>query len=151
MVTATHPSAESSLALALPFSPRSAAVARARLEEFLRGLRLSDDVIDDSRLVISELVGNAVRHARPLGNGTMQVGFEVRGQHGPPAVDLSVTDGGAVTVPHHVVQESADSFGRGLTLVEALAERWWYESADEPEPYGTVHAVIRPAEVSRTA
>ncbi|GGF47856.1 hypothetical protein GCM10011519_22360 [Marmoricola endophyticus] len=147
-----QPSAEPSIALTLPFTPRSASVAREHLEEFLHALGLSEDFVDDSRLVISELVGNAVRHARPLGDGTMRIGFEWLGEGADgAAVDLFVTDGGSVTVPHHVVNESADAFGRGLTLVEALAARWWYESDEQPEPYGTVHAVIAPGQVARTA
>ena len=34
-----------------------------------------DETSDDARLVVSELVGNAVRHARPLADGTMHVAW----------------------------------------------------------------------------
>ncbi len=61
------------MALDLPFSPESAGVARQQLVEWMRHLGAGDETSDDARLVVSELVGNAVRHARPLADGTMRV------------------------------------------------------------------------------
>ena len=136
------------VALALPFTPRSAAVARTRLQQFLQQRALPEEIIDDSRLVVSELIGNAVRHARPLSDGTMVVGWDCP-EDDVVSVDIFVTDGGSESVPQTVVSEPVDGFGRGLTLVEALAQRWWYEATDEPESRGTVHALLVP-EADRT-
>lgn len=140
MTTPSSPD-DLSVALALPFTPRSASVARSRLVEFLSERAQPRDLIDDSTLVVSELVGNAVRHARPLPDGTMVVGW-VLVEDSAAAVDIFVTDGGSDSVPHPVVNEEADAFGRGLTLVEALASRWWYETVEGPEPRATVHALL---------
>ena len=53
--------------LTLPFAAESAHVAREHLVSWLEGLPIDAEARDDARLVISELIGNAVRHARPLG------------------------------------------------------------------------------------
>lgn len=131
--------ASPAVTMSLPFTPRSASVARSRLQSFLHDNAQPDDVVDDSRLVLSELIGNAVRHARPLPDNTMVVGWQYAADSA--GIDLFVTDGGSETVPHQVVNESADAFGRGLTLVEALATSWWYEASDDPRS-GTIHALV---------
>ena len=83
-----------------------------------------DERRDDARLVVSELVGNAVRHARPLADGTMHVAWAGDDR----ALDIAVTDGGALTTPEKVDAGVSDLAGRGLAIVESLASRWWVES-----------------------
>ena len=90
---------------------------------------------DDARLVVSELVGNSVRHARPLADGTMQVAWG----HSDDGLDIAVTDGGALTTPERVEAGVSDLAGRGLAIVETLAARWWVESTRSRT---TVHALI---------
>src|SRR6476469_5541879 len=114
------------MALRLPFSPESARVARQQLVEWMRGLGVADEARDDARLVLSELVGNAVRHARPRADGTMQVAWT---SSDCGAVDIAVTDGGALTTPEVVEAGVSDLAGRGLGIVETLASRWWVESS----------------------
>lgn len=123
------------VALALPFTPASAAVARQQLLEWMGSLEARDERRDDARLVVSELVGNAVRHARPLSDGTMQVAWVA----GPGGLDIAVTDGGARTEPERVDADVSDLAGRGLAIVETLADRWWVESS---RCRTTVHAVL---------
>jgi serine/threonine-protein kinase RsbW len=123
------------MALDLPFRAESAAVARQQLLEWMRHLDARDDQRDDARLVVSELVGNAVRHARPLADGTMQVAWV----HGPSGIDIAVTDGGARTTPERVDAGVSDLAGRGLAIVETLASRWWVESTRSRT---TVHALL---------
>ncbi len=123
------------MAIALPFAAESAAVARQELLEWMRGLDTRDEQRDDARLVVSELVGNAVRHARPLADGTMQVTWVA----GPTGLDIAVTDGGALTTPERVDAGVSDLAGRGLAIVETLASRWWVESTRSRT---TVHAVL---------
>jgi serine/threonine-protein kinase RsbW len=98
-------------------------------------LNAADDHRDDARLVVSELVGNAVRHARPLADGTMQVAWVA----GPTGLDIAVTDGGARTAPEKVDAGVSDLAGRGLAIVETLASRWWVESTRSRT---TVHALL---------
>lgn len=123
------------MALDLPFSPESAGVARQHLVEWMRDLGVGDETRDDARLVVSELVGNAVRHARPLADGTMRVAWTSADR----GVDIAVTDGGALTTPERVDAGVSDLAGRGLSIVETLACRWWVESTRSRT---TVHALL---------
>ncbi|WP_158604518.1 ATP-binding protein [Nocardioides mangrovicus] len=130
MVTAPAP-----VALSLPFTPSSAAIARSRLQEWLTGLQASDDLVEDSRLVLSELVGNAVRHARPLDDGTVLVAWNTD----DVGLDIAVTDGGAPTVPGALEVDVDETTGRGLSIVETLTDRWWLETS---QSRSTVHALF---------
>ena len=123
------------MALDLPFTPESAGVARAQLVEWMHTLGAADETRDDARLVVSELVGNAVRHARPLADGTMHVAWTSSGDD----LDIAVTDGGALTTPERVDAGVSDLAGRGLSIVETLAARWWVESTRSRT---TVHALL---------
>jgi anti-sigma regulatory factor (Ser/Thr protein kinase) len=135
MADAGRHNVEDPMALELPFSAESAAVARQELVEWMRSLGARDEHRDDARLVVSELVGNAIRHARPLADGTMQVAWAA----GPRSLDIAVTDGGARTTPERVDAGVSDLAGRGLAIVETLASRWWVESTRSRT---TVHAVL---------
>ncbi|MET0838073.1 MAG: ATP-binding protein [Marmoricola sp.] len=123
------------MSLDLPFSAESAGVARHELVEWMRSLGAGDESSDDARLVVSELVGNAVRHARPLADGTMQVAWTTLDS----TLEIAVTDGGALTTPEVVEAGVSDLAGRGLSIVETLAARWWVESSRSRT---TVHALV---------
>ena len=123
------------VALALPFSASSASIARTQLKQWLQELGQPTDVIEDSRLVVSELVGNAVRHARPLDDGTVIVAWKPA----ESGLDIAVTDGGAQTEPHAVDAAASDLAGRGLTIVQELSSRWWLETS---RSRSTVHALV---------
>jgi anti-sigma regulatory factor (Ser/Thr protein kinase) len=123
------------MALDLPFSPESASVARKQLVDWMLSLDVRDETRDDARLVVSELVGNAVRHARPLADGTMHVAWTSL----DCSVDIAVTDGGALTIPEVVEAGVSDLAGRGLSIVEMLSDRWWVESTRSRT---TVHALL---------
>lgn len=114
--------------VALPHAPASATVARRRLVADLRDHGLPAAVIADAELVLAEMVGNAVRHARPLPDGTLCAAWDVRND----AVEVRVTDGGGPTRP--VVQRQIDVVqaerGRGLAIVAAVARDWGAEPTD---------------------
>jgi serine/threonine-protein kinase RsbW len=123
------------MALDLPFRAESAGVARNQLVQWMLGFGAATEIRDDARLVVSELVGNAVRHARPLADGTMRVTWTSN----ESGVDIAVTDGGALTTPERVEAGVSDLAGRGLSIVETLASRWWVESSRSRT---TVHALV---------
>jgi anti-sigma regulatory factor (Ser/Thr protein kinase) len=52
--------------MAVPHGPASVAVARRRLRRDLGEREIPDAVIDDAVLIISELLSNSCRYARPL-------------------------------------------------------------------------------------
>ncbi|MCX5211893.1 ATP-binding protein [Kitasatospora sp. NBC_00240] len=53
--------------MAVPHGPASVGVARRRLRRDLGERQIPDTVVDDAVLILSELLSNACRYARPLG------------------------------------------------------------------------------------
>ncbi|MDX6317469.1 MAG: hypothetical protein QOD35_869 [Nocardioidaceae bacterium] len=99
----------------LPASAAAAGTARAFVQEFCRRHELPVDTEDDAVLITSEVVGNAWLHAR---SGThLQLGY----QQGVLRIEIS--DGSS---QRPVRRESAalDRNGRGVLIMEVLAERW---------------------------
>jgi anti-sigma regulatory factor (Ser/Thr protein kinase) len=111
------------MSMRLPFTASSVSVARQRLDDWMcvHGGRHED--IEDARVVVSELVANAVRHARPMADGSIQVAWTVE----PRGLQISVTDGGASTRPRSVNAPTSALAGRGMTIVGVLSRDWWTE------------------------
>ncbi|MDK1472413.1 ATP-binding protein [Streptomyces sp. 549] len=108
----------------LPREPGSAATARrlVRVAVAVWGL---DEAADDGTLVVTELVGNAVRHAR---------GHLIRVTVSRPAaarVRIGVVDRSKAR-PGLMSPGTEDEGGRGLALVAALAGSW----GCDPLPWG---------------
>lgn len=106
----------------LPREPRSAASAR-RLVRVALAVWGLDHLADDGALIVSELVSNAVQHAR---RESIRVGIDRRGA---ARVCVGVVDFSSV-LPTHRAPEGGR--GRGLLLVATLAESW----GTEPLPWG---------------
>ena len=107
----------------VPFQAPSASMVRSRLRSWLAEAGVDGDAVDDARIVISELVGNSVRHAHPLPGNDLIVTWCLDAG----ALVISVSDGGSVTSPHTVNASMQAVSGRGLSIVEALADKWWIE------------------------
>jgi anti-sigma regulatory factor (Ser/Thr protein kinase) len=127
--------ARSPYRLSLPFAPESVRAARRALEDWFNDSVDRVELVADCRLVVSELVGNAVRHARPLSGGTVDVDWRCSDHE----LAISVTDGGSPSTPEAVDAPTDALTGRGLSIVEALAHRWWVERSAART---TVHAVV---------
>jgi anti-sigma regulatory factor (Ser/Thr protein kinase) len=119
----------------VPFAAESAGRVREALGSWLNRRGSAPRTVDDVRLVATELVGNAVRHARPLGNGTVLVRWHEEGS----TLELSVCDGGGTTTPEQVAASPTDVGGRGLAIVDALSSTWWVEHSSDVH---TVHALV---------
>jgi len=104
-------------------APASAGEVRRQLGADLADAGLSPAVIGDATLVVSELVGNAVRYAAPLPGGVLEVSWTVD----PDCVRLRVSDGGGPSVPARHDAGPEDVRGRGLAIVAALARDWGVE------------------------
>jgi anti-sigma regulatory factor (Ser/Thr protein kinase) len=121
--------------LKVPFQAPSASLVRHELKDWLQQRGFTGETLDDARVVVSELVGNSVRHAHPLPVNHLTVSWFVDDDD----LVISVSDGGSGTSPQPLhVGEGAVS-GRGLSIVQALVERWWVE---DQRGQTTVHVRI---------
>ncbi|MFV2105495.1 ATP-binding protein [Micromonospora sp. LOL_015] len=111
--------------------PHHASGARFARHQLARTLadRIRPDFLSDVMTVVAELVGNAVRHARPLPDGTIRVTWQLTPRRHSRTVLLRVTDGGSEDVPQARTAPSDALNGRGLGIVAALARRWGVEPA----------------------
>ena len=104
-------------------APSTAGEVRHRLGAELAGAGIPASVVGDAALVLSELVGNSIRYARPLAGGVLEVTWAVR----PDCILLRVSDGGGPSVPQRHDAGPEDVRGRGLAIVAALARDWGVE------------------------
>jgi anti-sigma regulatory factor (Ser/Thr protein kinase) len=104
----------------LPWAPSSVATARWQLAADLREAGLVTTAIRDAALVLSELLSNAIRHARPLPGALVQVSWSLCDE----SLTVSVRDGGGRTQPHAGHPSLSSLGGRGLAIVECLASTW---------------------------
>lgn len=107
-------------ALLLPFTASSVGVARRRLIGDLTEAGVYEGTACDAGLVISELISNALMHARPLPGQTVKVSWTLR----QDSVEVAVSDGGGPTVPAVNEPSSWSLGGRGLGIVARLSLRW---------------------------
>lgn len=110
----------------LPYAAASVADARWRLTADLRQAGISAAAVRDAVLVMSELLSNAVRHARPLPGSLVEVTWALDSG----VVEISVTDGGSPTCPRPARPSLSSLGGRGLTIVDHLSCRWGVSSDD---------------------
>lgn len=110
----------------LPYTPASVAVARQRLAADLVAAGIFAGAVGDAVLVVSELLSNAIRHARPLPGSSVQVAWALDDD----AVEVAVSDGGAPTRPAPAQPTVSSLGGRGLGVVENLARSWGVRSDD---------------------
>lgn len=123
------------MSVRLPFAASSVSLARLQLREWMVAQGSSGDQVDDARLIISELVANAVRHAQPLPDGNLGISWRLD----PRGVQVAVTDGGSPTRPRRVDAPASALAGRGMGLVEELSISWW---AEQTRSRSTVYAVL---------
>ncbi|MFB9576786.1 MULTISPECIES: ATP-binding protein [Streptomyces] len=116
-----------SSSMAVPHGPAGVGQARHRMREQLRSYGVSDSVVDDAVLILSELLSNACRHGRPLGrhtdvgDGDVRAAWRVDRTGG---LTVEVTDGGGPTRPIPATPSVTARGGRGLNIISALAEEW---------------------------
>jgi PAS domain S-box-containing protein len=102
--------------------PTSAADARALADLIVPNV--GPDVADDVRLLVSELVTNAVRHGPGEPSGPIHIRLDVE----PETVRVEVEDPGAGFIPRQRDPRDDALGGWGLFLVSKLADRWGVES-----------------------
>lgn len=110
---------------------RTPARARALVREALSSWGIAA-AIDTTALLVSELVTNAVKYGR----GTITVSLELTGS----LLRVAVRDADAEHLPSPREARPDDTGGRGVGLVQALAEDWGWSVEEATK---TVWAEIR--------
>lgn len=113
------------------------------MREELLASGVQDTVVDDAVLILSELLSNSCRYARPI--CTQETAGSVRGAAADAAPDairaawridahgqltISVTDGGGPTRPQPSTPSVTAKGGRGLAIIRSLAKEWGVEDTD---------------------
>lgn len=101
-------------------APTSARAGRRAVTEVLTSWGLPPYAVDDAVLVVSELVTNAVLHAREQEFLALEITYR------PGCVRVSLADGSAVR-PLARLATAGDEGGRGMPIVDALSDRWGIE------------------------
>lgn len=107
----------------MPFTVESLPPLRRRLLTDVHAHDITEDAAYDAALVLAELVSNALKHARPLRDGGLQLAWGCWDDH----LHVRVTDGGASTAPLAEVSGPAATSGRGLSIVREVATEWGVE------------------------
>ncbi|MEV6793845.1 ATP-binding protein [Streptomyces sp. NPDC051320] len=115
-----------SSSMAVPHGPAGVGEARHRMRDQLRRNGVSETVVDDAVLILSELLSNACRHGRPLGrseagDGDVRAAWRV---DKAGRLTVEVTDGGGPTRPVPATPSVTARGGRGLHIISALAQEW---------------------------
>jgi anti-sigma regulatory factor (Ser/Thr protein kinase) len=126
----------------LPPEASSAAAARAAVRALLLSapLRMDPPALDRALLLTSEVVTNAVLHART----TLRLTAAVEGER----VVVRVFDGLRV-IPRRRAYRQDASTGRGMHLIEALADDWGVEETAAGKWVWFAIAIVAPARAQR--
>ncbi|MFN0285166.1 MAG: ATP-binding protein [Kineosporiaceae bacterium] len=106
--------------LRLKFSAVAVGPARRRIRGELADAGVASPVLDDVEVVASELLGNAVRHARAIAGGVLLLGWRIEDGE----VTVRVTDGGSGRAVERREAGLLSDSGRGLHIIETLASSW---------------------------
>jgi anti-sigma regulatory factor (Ser/Thr protein kinase) len=133
-----------SIAVKVPVGPEGARQARQKLGR-LQGM-VGREVLDNLRLLVSELVTNSIRHAGLLPGSWIELRVHSRAGR----IRVEVSDPGPGFEPRSVTPSLYQTSGWGLYLVDQISDRWgvvrrdrtkvWFELDREPDPRGLASA-----------
>lgn len=109
------------LEVAMPRGLDAGALARRHIEARFRGV-VADNAVGNLKMVVSELVNNAVLH----GAGDITLLVALRGD----VLYVEVTEDEGGHVPTLRPESVTDPGGRGLRIVDALARTWGAHARD---------------------
>ena len=112
------------IAVALPAVPESIPRSREVLES-LRG-ELDESLLDDLRLIVSELVTNSIRHAGLRSSDPIDLEISVTDE----TIRLELRDRGRGFAPPPSPNNPFQESGWGLFLVSQLTDRWGVSTED---------------------
>lgn len=105
----------------LPHDPTAAATARSQTVKELTSV-LTPERLDDSQLMVTELITNAVRHAPAESDG--RIVLEIERETG--VVRIIVRDGGRHLDLNELTFHTHSGGHYGLCVVDNLADRWGF-------------------------
>jgi anti-sigma regulatory factor (Ser/Thr protein kinase) len=111
--------------ISVELEPSATAAAEARAALGLLKHRVDAELLDDIRLLVSELVTNSVRHSGTTPGASVRLTVASRG----PSVRVEVIDAGRGFEPKPRSKPRDEAGGWGLHLVERLADRWGVNNA----------------------
>ncbi|WP_377267869.1 SpoIIE family protein phosphatase [Peterkaempfera sp. SMS 1(5)a] len=109
------------MTLSLPADPEAAPIARAAARSRLRAWGVDEEVAFTNELIVSELVGNAVRYGTPPLQ--LRLIFE-------RMLTSEVSDS-ATSAPHVKHARTIDERGRGLFIIASIADQWGARYGDQ--------------------
>lgn len=144
-VVAAKREARSDSVRAVELSSAVSSVPHARhlVAEDLISTGVPAGITENALIVVTELVTNAILHAKPLQLSDARNGVVLKWTITDIGVLIDVSDGGGPVRPHIRQPNSAEDEGRGLSIVDAVAREW--DVRTEPGRV-TVHAVVGPWE-----
>lgn len=104
----------------MPCSAQAVPQVRRSIVEDLQSLGVGPETVDEAEIVVSELLSNAIRHARALADGTVRVRWRAKAG----VVEVEVSDGGGPSTPRPAPPALWSTAGRGLRIVRSLAHEW---------------------------
>jgi serine/threonine-protein kinase RsbW len=116
----TEPRVLTARPLQRTFPGRADQIARAR--EFTKRVLGPCPMIDEAVLLVSELATNALEHTSTGDGGQFRVTICRNGI----SLLIGVSDNGSAKIPEPGPLDPESETGRGLGLVELIAERWGY-------------------------
>ncbi|MFJ2113358.1 MULTISPECIES: ATP-binding protein [unclassified Streptomyces] len=137
--------APNSPAVVLRWSRHPSCVGLARLELRKTLALWGMSALEDSALLIlSELVTNAARHARVSQGREIETRYVRHHDDCRPGLRIEVHDASA-TPPQQRTQEPDATDGRGLVIVDALADAWGVSERNGPGKLVWAHLTLPPA------
>lgn len=121
---------EGVVALTIPARPEFIALGRLALTGLARTRALSQEVVADLKLALTEACSNSVRHAYDEGRrGIVQIRYELS----PEKFVIEVDDEGSGFDPQTIerAQEELDEGGLGIAIIRALTDE--LEIGSRPE------------------
>ena len=118
------------VALTIPARPEFIALGRLALTGLARTRALSQEVVADLKLALTEACSNSVRHAYDEGRlGVVQIRYELS----PDRFVIEVDDEGSGFDPQTIerAQEELDEGGLGIAIIRALTDE--LEIGSRPE------------------
>jgi serine/threonine-protein kinase RsbW len=106
--------------LTFPARPEYITLCRLALTGISRLRPVSEEVLADLKLALTEAASNSVRHAYGEDGGLVEIVYELH----PDRLVIEVTDegGGFQPAPAHADSESLSEGGLGIAIIRAIAD-----------------------------